>query len=118
MKEFFFKTYDAENYHCAHFVCDVWEKETGHSIRNEMFGFLFPPKDQVVDMSLRSKFKKLSAPKSPCLVLMHGKGIDPHVGIFLRGRVFHMSKKHVEWMPLQIATLGFTKVGFYDVENS
>jgi hypothetical protein len=105
--------YDRQNYNCAHFARDVWQRETGQDITETLSGFLLPPGERSVRANLRHKFKRLQTPKSPCIVLMHRKNSVPHVGVYLRDKVIHLHEKGVEFMPLDIATRGFKKLGFY-----
>lgn len=110
---FFHKKYDRDHYNCAHFVCDVWRHETGEDINHALECFLRPPKDRVADPSLRNRFQKLSEPESPCLVVMHRRNSPPHAGIYLRGRVFHIHEDGVQFQPVDVASRGFDRVGFY-----
>jgi hypothetical protein len=37
----------------------------------------------------------------------------PHIGVFLRGKVLHLKESGAEFQPLDVASFGFTKMGFY-----
>tara|TARA_Y100001973_G_C5206110_1_gene341643 strand:+ start:1444 stop:1797 length:354 start_codon:yes stop_codon:yes gene_type:complete len=111
--KFFNRTYDRQNYNCAHFVAEVFKAETGRDIAHILKGFLLPPKDRYVRAGLQHKFVKLDEPKNNCIVLMRRPRSVPHVGIFIRGKVLQIHETGVEYMPLDIATRGFTKIGFY-----
>lgn len=111
------RVYDPANYNCAHFVCEVWEAETGQPIGEALAGFLAPRSARVADMRQRSKFTRLERPKSPCLVLMDRPKLAPHVGMYLRGKVLHIQEKGVQYMPLPIATYGYKSVRFYEYAN-
>jgi len=110
---FFHRKYNRETYNCAHFVCDVWESLTGESIAHKLGGLLQPPKTRQASFDLRRQFKRLEAPESPCIALMQRRGSAPHVGIFVRGRVFHIHEMGVEFQPIDVASRGFEKIGFY-----
>ena len=107
------RTYDRKRYNCAHFVSDAWKHETGQDIREQLIGFLFPPSDRFVLFALRHSFVSLDRPKSPCIVLMRSPRREPHVGIWLRGKVLHITQSGPQLQPLDIATLGFSIVRFY-----
>lgn len=111
------RRYNRRSYNCAHFVADVWEAETGEPIREALDGFLAPPRARRVDWSQRRHFTRLEAPRSPCLVLMDRPKSTPHVGMFLRGRVAHIQPVGVQFMPLDIVTLGYKTVRFYGYAN-
>lgn len=110
---FFHRSYNRETYNCAHFVCDVWESVTGERIDHRIDGLLKPSSSRHADFGLRRRFRKLVQPESPCIVLMHRKGNAPHVGIFVRGKVMHIHELGVEFQPVDVASRGFNKIGFY-----
>lgn len=113
LDSFFERQYNRDTYNCAHFACDVWERLTGQDIREELVGFLQPPKGRYTDPALRRKFKKLEAPESPCLVLMQRPKSVPHAGVYVRGMVIHIHERGVEFLPPEVATRGFTRIGYY-----
>ena len=110
---FFHRKYDRNSYNCAHFVCEVWQSLTGESIAHKLAGLLEAPKDRRASFDLRRQFKRLERPESPCLALMQRRGSAPHVGLFLRGRVLHIHEMGVEFQPIDVASRGFEKIGFY-----
>jgi len=110
--EFFHREY-SKKYHCAHFACEVWQSLTGEDISNKFGGILAPVGEQVAEYNLRRVFTRLKKPESPCIVLMQRKGTTPHVGIYIRGRVLHITKAGVQYQPLDIASIEFNRVGFY-----
>lgn len=113
LDDFHEKRYDGSKYNCAHFVSDVWKHMTGNDIRGVMTGFLLPPKQRSAKMGLRSSFVRLPFPETPSIVLMTRLNQEPHVGVYIEGKVFHIKREGVEYVPLEIATLGFDKVRFY-----
>jgi hypothetical protein len=112
--QFFRRTYDAKNYNCAHFVSEVYRHETGRDITNLLKGFLLPAGERVIEPAVLRRFTRLERPENNCLVVMHRPRTSPHVGLFLRGKVLHLTETSgVQFMPLEIATLGFTSIRFY-----
>lgn len=111
--DLYYKTYDKNNYNCAHFARDVYLAETGKDIGDTLSGFLLPPTKRVVDMTKRYRLVKLDRPISPCLVIMLGNKVAPHVGVFVRDKVIHIQEIGVQYVSLTIASLGFTKLGYY-----
>lgn len=108
------KKYDKRNYNCAHLVCDVWQAETGIDLTIYLQGCLTGIKDRFLTRKDLTTFKRIDKPISPCLVLMNPVGNrEPHVGVFLRGKVAHITEAGVRYQRLELATLGFKTVRFY-----
>lgn len=107
------RTYNRKTYNCAHLVCEVWKDLTGDDISVALRGFLNGRGEGRAVLSDLRKFKRLTAPQSPCIVLFHANRQAPHVGIFLRGRVLHIQPRGVEFQPLDVVSLGFKRIGFY-----
>lgn len=111
--EFLRKRYNRDRYNCAHFVCEVWAKLCGADISKLLESLLLPAKDRHASFSLRRVFTRLDKPVSPCIALMQRRGSEPHVGVFLRGRILHIHEMGVEFMPVDVASRGFDSVRFY-----
>jgi hypothetical protein len=111
--ELYYKTYDKNNYNCAHFARDVYLAETGKDIGDTLSGFLLPPSKRVVQINKRHRLTRLDRPVSPCLVIMLGNKIEPHVGVFLRDKLIHITKRGVMFVSLAYATYGYSKLGYY-----
>lgn len=108
----FDRTYHKQRYNCVHLVCDAWHLVTGADLSQRMAGVLRAVSDgsglQRDDMR---PFERMTEPESPCIVLMHGR--SPHVGLFYRQRVLHITEQGVQYMPLAVAAIGFDRVRFY-----
>lgn len=107
------RKYDESTYNCAHFVAEAWELVTGEKIEAALEGFLLPEKARVVDVRRRAFWTKLGSPQSPCLVLMRKKNTPPHVGMFYKRRVAHITPVGVHYQPLDVVTMPYTSVRFY-----
>ncbi len=107
------RTYDKRTYNCAHFVSEVWEYLTGVRIDDILKGFLLPPKERHVCPEIRHSFRKLDKPRGLCIVLMQRPRTDPHVGLFYKNKILHITESGPCLVPFEIATLGFKKVWFY-----
>lgn len=107
------KKYDKNRYNCAHFTIDAWKLITGEDVSEAFKGLLAPVKDNKASMSLRSGFKRLQEPVSPCIVLFNSKGKTPHVGVFYQGKVFHLREQGAIYCPLDVAMIGFKQRRFY-----
>lgn len=107
------KKYNLKNYNCVHFACDVYFSETGKNIHEIFYGLLLSKADRFVNMSSLKKMKKHKAPVSPCIVLFQARKCEPHVGVFIRGRVLHITPEGVKFEELSQAGYFFTKASFY-----
>lgn len=114
--QFFNRRYNKTSYNCAHFAVEVWAHITGVDIAHIMRGFLLPGPSRFARMDLRNSFEKLASPVEPCIVLLQRKGNTPHVGVYIDGRVFHITERGAELQPLDFVAMPFNKVGFYNVK--
>ena len=112
--DYFDRVYNSEHYNCAHFVCEVWKDETSQDISVNLQGFLRAPKERKALLPQLRAFKRILQPQSPCIVLFQALREAPHVGIYLRGRVLHISSKQgVRFDLLECASIGAKKIGFF-----
>lgn len=94
LDKYFGKTWTRE-YTCHSLASEVWEDLTGRT------------------MAI-GQYENIDEPESPCIVFMsnnHRK--DSHVGIFVDGRVIHLSVRGVQWIPVELLKMGFKEVSFY-----
>ncbi len=105
------KTYHAQDYNCAHFVCDVWRALTGRDITEIMQGFLLPAR--TARQSLRRDLKILRLPESPCIALMTSSVADPHVGIYLNRKIIDITSVGVRMTPVDVASVLHQRIGYY-----
>lgn len=91
-------------YNCADFSAEVLEYLTGK-----------PARYLVEDWSIqsRSRLQRLLEPDNPCIIIMYHRRITPHVGIYVRGKVLHLTNVGVEYQPVDVATRGFRNYRFY-----
>ncbi len=114
---FFFRTYHTTNYNCAHFACEVWESLTGQNLSIFMAGFLTGVGERRAILSNVRNFKRLKYPQSPCFALFQTSRMPAHVGIYIRGRIFHIQKRGVEYQPISVVLMGFKEVSFFTWQN-
>ena len=106
-----------KGYDCLNFAYEVWADLTGKDLSGVLDGFLSEAsKERATGAPLRvrhlRRFRVLSSPCSPCLVLMQRPGQVPHLGVFIRGRVLHLLSAGVEFQPVEIAARGFKSYRF------
>lgn len=111
------RAYDRTSYTCLHFAAEVWQHETGEDVQDRLAAVLASLDGQeerapFVSGHVRA-FRRLATPRSPCFALMQRPGSEPHVGVYLRGRILHITPKGVEFFPPSLASRGFTSVRYY-----
>jgi hypothetical protein len=110
---FFSRVYDEKKYNCANLVVEVWAKLKGEDIAEKLDGFLKPPAERKIPSNIRTNFKKLDKPVSPCIAVFFRKGYEPHTGIYYKRKIFHITRKGVQFQPLDVVSFCYKKVGFY-----
>lgn len=94
----------SKNYTCNEFACDVWKQITGLDLADRLLKSLAGNGD----------FQKLDTPQSPCIVYFTNNNQTPtHVGVFFDNKVLHLTMRGVQYMPLEIISVGFKEVRFY-----
>lgn len=108
------RRYDRRSYNCGHFVADVWMDLTGVDIGPAMSGLVKPTgQGQAILAHLRA-FKRITKPISPCIAMLSPPRGQPHVGIFLRGRILHITESGVHFDHIDVACMGFNHARFYE----
>lgn len=105
------KTYDWDAYNCSHFVSEVWADLTGDDIsliaRGVGQGSLSHFKKEI------SKRERLRQPEDPCVVLLHLTNQQLHAGVYVEGKVLHLTENGVIHQDLnQLSSLA-KRVTFY-----
>lgn len=118
--EMYAKEYDAQNYNCVHFTCDIWKILTGDDI-SELLQIFVPNvgmTDSFYKNPKRRFFKRVGQPQSPCLVLITDQIANPHIGVYFNGGVIHIgSRIGVKFDRLKDITCNFSRVRFYVKNN-
>jgi len=108
------RVYNRSTYNCGHFVADVWQDLTGQAIHEAVAGIAQPVgKGRAVLTQLRT-FKRIREPVSPCIVMLNPPRGLPHIGIYLRGRILHITETGVGFDHIEVASVGFKQVRFYE----
>jgi hypothetical protein len=101
------------DYNCAHFFCDAWEQETGEDIRDIFDSFLAPRRQRWADSAQRRYMHRLAAPTALCAVLWRRRGYAPHLGLYVRRNVLHLTDHGVLRQPLLLASVGYHSTRYY-----
>lgn len=100
-------------YNCAHFVCDAWQQETGQDLSWALACFLAPPGTRTAGAGLVRTMRLLPAPQAPCVVLWRRRGSAPHVGLYSRRTVLHLTGSGPIRQELAVASIGYHQTRFY-----
>lgn len=111
VNKFFSKKYDDESYNCLHFLREVWLEFVGEDLGPRLTTLLDAKRQ--LKLAHARAFKRLSAPVSPCIMVMTQLGRDPHVGMYLNGKILHIRKAGVEFLPPVLACRGATSIRYY-----
>lgn len=104
---------DLNYYNCLHLTRDVWLELTGEDLSSRLAGLMGGLDGRRLHRATVRAFRRLTSPVSPCIVLMQLPRYQPHMGVYLRGKVLHFQNHGVEFLPLSLATRGFKTVKFY-----
>jgi len=107
------RRFDLARSNCWHMLRDAWLELTGRDLGDRT-------PERITSAALIGRFdsdvpsfQRLQRPVDPCIVLMRAPGAVPHVGLYHRRRVLQMKSTGASFVPLEVATAGFSDVGFY-----
>jgi hypothetical protein len=101
-------------YNCLNFAKEAWLHITGADIANRIDSLIEDVCNGKVSLASVRSFTKLHKPKSPCFVIMRRQFSTPHAGIFIDGRILHLTCKGVQFQPLKIAMGYFTQAAYFE----
>jgi len=107
------RRYHRRDYHCLTFSSEVWLAETGQDIVQQLAGLMGQASTRKISRDHVNAFARHDTPQDPCLVLFQRPRTAPHVGVYLRGRVLHITDQGVEYQPIDVASRSFETVRFY-----
>lgn len=107
------RRFDLARQNCWHLVRDAWLELTGNDLGDRT-------PERITTAALMGRFdtdvpafQLLAEPADPCIVLMRSPRAVPHVGIFHKRRVLQMTARGASFVPLDVATAGYSDVSFY-----
>jgi hypothetical protein len=110
---FLSRRYHEVSYNCLHFTREVWMSLTGDDIGDRLSALWDHPSARRARRGDLSQFRRLDRPQNPSLVLMHRPRCAPHAGVFLRGRILHLTEMGAEFLTPELATRGFKSWSCY-----
>lgn len=100
-------------YNCLDFVREVWLAMTGQDITAKLTRLVGAFANRKATVSGVKGFQRLKTPVSPCFVVMQRFKFVPHIGIYLNGRILHLTNKGVQFMPLVVARQYYIGAKYY-----
>lgn len=103
-----------KEYNCLDFVREVWLAMTGCDITQRLTGLVGAFAARKATISGVRGFTRIPGPKTPCFVVMQRARFVPHIGIYIDGRILHLTEQGVQFQPLVVARNYFISVKYYE----
>lgn len=112
------RKYDANKYHCVHFVVDAAKYLFDVDYSSHFLG-LTGTVDESLKASRRNfnQAKKLEKPVNNCIVLMTNLMNRSHVGLFYDNHVLHLSEQGALFQTLRTLDRHYSRFRFYETQN-
>jgi len=107
------KKFHLRDYNCWHFVRDVWFELTGDMLYDYTPDKLNRHELDLAAEDATHRFVALERPVSHTIVLMKRARDTPHIGVMYKGKVLHLRPEGAMYQPLDVASVGFSKILFY-----
>lgn len=111
--EYFSRRFVEDEYECVHLTRDVWLDLTGENLEVRLKALRERSSERRIHVSDVKGFVKLSSPEDPCIVLMRRPKTHPHMGVYLRGRVLHLTDRGVYFCRPEVVRLVYPEMDFY-----
>jgi hypothetical protein len=104
----------SKQYTCWDFARDVWLELSPSRFTVGPVDMQQPAKylHDIANLEA-SHLTRLEVPVSPCLVLMQRQRINPHVGVYYKGKILHLGPRGASYEALHTATACFPSVRYY-----
>lgn len=107
------KTFNHRNYNCYHFVREVWLELTGIDLGDQAPETVSAQSYTEKALQVANTLERLQSPSDPCIVLLQRARIEPHIGVYVDGKVLHLTRTGAYFMTLNQVTPGYPTVSFY-----
>lgn len=111
LDQFLNRRFDNSNYNCSHFVRDIWLHLTGIDLTGMACAWNKGELPQA--MARRNDIVRLECPQSPCIVMFQRPGDCPHCGVWIDGKVLHLTDKGARFDEFEFVSIGFKRWNFY-----
>jgi hypothetical protein len=107
------KTFKHKTYNCYDFVREVWLELTGVDL-----GAQTPSVQNVQSytekaLQVANTLGRLEQPDDPSIVLFQRARLEPHIGVYMNGRVLHLTRTGAYYVALSQVSAGYPTVTFY-----
>lgn len=115
INDLFERKYSPQKYHCVHFVI-----ESAKLIFKSDYSACFIGLTGSLDESIKTsrdtvhKNKRIEKPIEGCIVLMTKYDSGSHVGLYYKGRIFHLSQSGVQRITIEQAKTQYKRIRFYE----
>lgn len=92
-------------YTCFDLTREVWLDLTGHDL-NLIF-------ENGITATAMRHFSRIQKPVSPCLALLYRPRFDPHIGVYIDGRILHLGARGVQFSMPDVVKMGFPEIIYY-----
>jgi hypothetical protein len=100
------------DYNCLDFTREVWLQLCGEDMKDRLDKLINAVAVRRVSVSSVRGFEFLRVPRSPCFVVMQRFKLSPHVGIYLNGKILHLSATGAEYQSINVVKQSFQSVRF------
>lgn len=112
------RKYDANKYHCVHFVIDAAKYLFGADYSKHFLGLTGTVNESL--NASRHNFRqarRLDKPIDGCVVLMTNLMNESHVGLFYCQHVLHLSEQGALFQTLRTLDRHYSRFRFYEAKN-
>lgn len=107
------RQFNDRSYNCFDFVREVWRDTTGKDLGHQTPAVHSVDTYTIQALSVADTLKKHESPQDPSIVLMLRKRLEPHIGIYYRGRVLHLNRQGAHYADFGHVTAPYITVQFY-----
>lgn len=108
--KFLDQKYNATTYNCGHYVAEVYKELTGVDIDYICKSYYNDTVPEFLNL-VRGR-EKLELPKSPCIAVMKMPNAINHAGIYIEGRILHLTDAGPKFDLMEIVKLHY-RLSFY-----
>lgn len=115
INDLFEKKYSPQKYHCVHFVIDSAKMIFKNDYSACFIGLTGSLNESIkTSRNTVHKNKRIEKPVEGCIVLMTNYDNSSHVGLYYKGRIFHLSQQGVQRITIEQTKNYFKRIRFYE----
>lgn len=115
LDRYFTKLYHPRDYNCMHFTRDVIKDFTDTDIMEFVKSVMISDINRKIDKDLAVNAKKLKVetPENFCVAHMRQGILPPHVGVYINGKILHITHYGVQYVEPEAARIGYLDMRYY-----